>query len=451
MDLGKSKEYSIVIKLAIPAMLGQLINVLYSIIDRIYVSGIGEGDYALAGVGIIAPICTLVISFSYLVGVGGAPLMAISLGEGNKKNAKRILANAFVLLAILGLIIPIVLLLTYEPLLYTFGATTNTFSYAKDYLLIYLIGIPFSILASGLNQYLIAQGYSGKGMATMFIGAIINIVLDPIFIFTLNMGVSGAALATIISQICSFIFVFIVLLSKKTNVRLSFNNYNLYVMKKILFLGISPFVIQMTDSLMVLALNMSIKLNAGVMIDEYILIATLTTSFYQLFSMPLLGISGGTQAVLSFNYGARNIDRVKRSERYILLLALAFNVFCVIISIFICKPFLRMFTTDENIINLAYGTCRIYMYSFIILIFQYCFVDGLTALGKARIAIILSLIRKIMAVLLVFLFPIFMGMLGCFYSQMTADIISSVITFIVYGLLFNKILLERKNSTEAII
>lgn len=451
MDLGREKEYKIVLKLALPAMLGQFINVLYSIIDRMYISGIGGSEYPLTGVGVIAPICTLIISFSYLIGIGGAPLMAMSLGEKNESNAKKILANAFILLAAIGIIIPIILLSCYKPLLYTFGATANTYSYAEAYLLIYLIGVPFSILSTGLNQYLIAEGYSTKGMITMAIGAIINIILDPIFIFTFNMGVSGAALATIISQMCSFLYVFLILLFGKCKIKLSFKNYDISLMKRILRLGLSPFIIQMTDSLMVLALNMSISLNAGELVDEYILVGTITTSFYQLFSMPLLGISGGTQPVLSYNYGARNSKRVKLSEKYILLLAFIFNIICIGLSYLLADPFISLFTNNDTVHLLTNHAIKIYMYSFLILIFQYCYVDGLTGLGKARIAITLSLIRKSLALVLVFVFPLIMGMNGCFISQMTSDIISSIISFIVFNCLINKILNQRENSSTSVL
>lgn len=444
MDLSKGSIIPIVLKLALPAMLAQFINVLYSIIDRLYISNLKDfGGLALAGIGIVAPICTLITSFSYLIGLGGAPLMAMSLGEGNKENAKRILSNSFLALIILGIIIPVIILCCYEPLLYAFGASKNTFIYAKQYLLIYLIGAPFAIMALGLNQFIISQGFSNKGMATMLIGALVNIALDPLFIYGCNMGVVGAALATSISQILSFGYVFYILLSKHTGVKITFSGYKPSIILKISKLGLSPFLICMTDSLISIVLNISIKLYAKNEVDTYITVATLTNSFFQLFSMPLLGISGGTGSILSFNYGARNVDRVKKSERAILILALCFTTLSTILSIFIAHPIISIFTRDTVIQQETIKMIHVFMAGFIILSFQYCFVDGLTALGKARYAVTLSLIRKISMIILTLLLPLLFGVEGCFYAELISDVASSLITLTVFLLIFQKILKKR--------
>lgn len=451
-SISSGRIWPIVLKLALPAMFAQFINVLYSIVDRIYIAKMPVvGDFALAGVGIVAPICTLITSFSYLIGLGGAPLMAMSLGENNNDNAKKILSNSFLALLILGIIIPLIILLSYEPLLYLFGASDNTFQFAKDYLLIYLIGAPFALMSLGLNQFIISQGYSTKGMLTMLIGAIVNIILDPIFIFSLNMGVKGAALATTISQIISFIYVFIILISKYSNVKIGFKGYSLKIIGRVSRLGFSPFLIGMTDSLISIVLNISIKLYSKENVDTYITVATLTNTFFQMFSMPLLGISSGTGSILSFNFGARNVTRVKKSEFTILKLALIFTTMATILSFVISKPFLKIFTDDVIITNETLKMIRIFMSGFIILSFQYCFVDGLTALGKAKYAVTLSLIRKISMILLTLLLPLLLGINGCFYAELISDISASIITLIVFLSVFNKILNTRKNSKENVI
>lgn len=451
-SISSGRIWPIVLKLALPTMFAQFINVLYSIVDRIYIAKMPVvGDFALAGVGIVAPICTLITSFSYLIGLGGAPLMAMSLGENNNDNAKKILSNSFLALLILGIIIPLIILFSYEPLLYFFGASDNTFQFAKDYLLIYLIGAPFALMSLGLNQFIISQGYSTKGMLTMLIGAIVNIILDPIFIFSLNMGVKGAALATTISQIISFIYVFIILISKYSNVKIGFKGYSLKIIGRVSRLGFSPFLIGMTDSLISIVLNISIKLYSKENIDTYITVATLTNTFFQIFSMPLLGISSGTGSILSFNFGARNITRVKKSEFTILKLALIFTTMATILSFVISKPFLKIFTDDIIITNETLKMIRIFMSGFIILSFQYCFVDGLTALGKAKYAVTLSLIRKISMILLTLLLPLLLGINGCFYAELISDISASIITLIVFLSVFNKILNTRKNSKENVI
>ena len=444
LDLAKDKEYKIVLRLAIPAVIAQLINVLYSIVDRLYISNMpNNGDLALSGIGVVAPICTLITSFSYLIGLGGAPLMAISLGEKNDEKAKKILANAFMCLIFLGIVIPLIIFSCYSTLLNTFGATTNTFSFAKDYLLIYLLGAPFALLALGLNQFIVSMGYSTKAMITMLIGAIVNIILDPIFIFGFNMGVSGAALATVIAQVLSCLFTLWVLFSKSSQVRISFGKYDIKIILKITLLGLSPFIIAATDSLVCIILNSSIKIYGGDLVDEYISVATITNSFFQIFTMPLLGISGGTGAVLSYNYGAKEIKRVKTAEKYILISALVLTSVAFVLSFFITLPVINLFNANETVQNIAQRTIRIFMNGIIMLSFQYCFVDGLTALGRAKEAVVLSLIRKTTTIILTLVLPVFMGIIGCFYAELISDLFASTVTLIVFSILFSKILNKR--------
>lgn len=449
-ELKQGNIIKVVLRLALPAMLAQFINVLYSIIDRIYITNLGEkGDLALTAIGVVAPICTLISSFSSLLGQGGGPLMEMKVGEGNLDKAKKVLSNAFLLLIISGILIPIIILIFHEPILNLFGVTENTKDYANDYMLFYLIGAPFQIMALGLNYYLTSQGYSNKAMFTMILGALVNIVLDPLFIFAFGLEVKGAAIATSIAQIVSFIYVVIVLRMKSTEIKLSFGGYNLKIMWKIIVLGFSPFIILMTDSLVLVILNMSLKLHCDPNeVDSYILVATIISSFYQLFSMPLLGISGGTGSILSYNYGAKNSKRLKKAEFVITAFALIFTTLCVIISIFTAKPFFNYMTDSKFVVDIATKMIWCYMGPFIILTFQYTFVDGLTALGLAKYGIFLSLNRKITNITLILVLPIFMGGEGVFFAELIADIWSSVVTFTVFMLSFNHIL--KKNEQQIV-
>ena len=450
-DLETKPVLRVVLRLAIPAMLAQFINVLYSIIDRLFISNLeGIGDLALSGVGITAPFCTFITSFSILIGLGGAPLVAMSLGEGREDNARKILFNSFIALLGLGIIIPLIIFIFHDPLLHLFGATDNTFIYAKDYLLYYLIGAPCALMTLGLNQFLISQGYSTKAMITMLIGAITNIILDPIFIFTLGLGVKGGAIATSISQIISFIYVMIMLL-KYSNVKLRVAQLDFKLVGKISKLGLSPFIIMMTDSLVFIIMNMSIKMHGGDLVDKYINVATISTSYYQLFSLPLMGISGGTGSILSYNYGARNSKRVKSAARTIVSCGLVFTTISFIISLFTTKGFIGFYTKDLFIQEESAKMVFMFMITFIPLAFEYCFVDGLTALGRAKHAISISLSRKLSIMGLIIILPFIFGIRGIYIAQPIADIISSITAILVFTLSIGRILKRREESTSTIV
>ena len=279
IDLGNDKINKTIFKLAIPAMLGQLVNVLYGIVDRMYIGNISEiGDIALGGVGVSVPITTLLTSFSYLIGVGGAPLLAMNLGAKREKEANKILANGFLAMLVISIIIPLITLCALDPLLLAFGATNENLIYAHEYMFIYLLGAPFAIMALGLNQFIICQGNSMSGMKTMLIGAIVNIILDPIFIFTFKLNVAGAAIATVIAQFASFMYTLIVLI-RKTQIRINFGNYDLKLIGRIMIMGLSPFIILATDSIVNICLNASLKQAAGLDANTYLTVSTITTSF----------------------------------------------------------------------------------------------------------------------------------------------------------------------------
>lgn len=298
IDLSDNRVFSTVIKLAVPAMIAQLVNVLYSIVDRMFVGNIeGIGDIALAGVGVCAPITTLISSFAFLVGTGGAPIFAMALGEGDDNKAKKILSTAAAMLVVIAVIVTVAVCSALRPILMTFGASDNSYEYARQYLLVYALGAVFSITATGLNQFIIAEGYSGVGMATVVIGAVANIALDPLFIFTFGMGVTGAALATVISQTLSFAFVIVFLTRRSVKCRLALGKPSLKTAKKIAVMGISPFAIMATDSVIIIAVNVVLQRYGGEDGDMWITVSTIVQAFLSLITMPMLGISTGTQPV----------------------------------------------------------------------------------------------------------------------------------------------------------
>lgn len=447
-DLGKDSVIKLVLRLAIPAMLAQFINVLYGIVDRIYIGNLPEiGDYALSGTGVCAPIATLITSFAFLIGTGGAPYFSMSLGEKKSDDAKKILSNSFLMLFILSTIITIIVLIFKKPLLMTFGASEISYIYAKEYLTYYALGSIFAIMSLGLNQFIVAQGFSKVGMKTIVIGAILNIILDPIFIFGFNLGVKGAAIATVFSQSASFFYVILFLFSKKPEIKISFGNYDFSVIKKIIKLGLSPFIIIATDSLIIIALNSILQYHGGDEGDYWITIATIVQSFMQLITMPLLGITGGTQPILSYNYGSKDFDRVKKAQKVILTLCLIFTSIMFVLSFLISPIFVQIFTNNAEIIKLSRWGIGVYMIGVIPLSFQYSFVDSLTALGQPKFAIFLSLFRKIGLIFtFTLILPYLFDVSTSFYAEPISDILSAITSTAVFLIVFPKILEKRRRQ-----
>lgn len=446
LDLGSPRVLPTVLKLVIPAMIAQFINVLYSIVDRMYVGNIaGIGDTALAAVGVCAPITTLISSFAFLIGTGGAPLFAMALGEGKEETSKKILTNALYSLAAIALIVTAIVFAFEKPLLMTFGASGSTYAYARQYLLIYAAGALFSITATGLNQYITAQGYSGMGMLTTVIGAAANIALDPLFIFVFRMNVAGAALATVLSQFLSFLFVAVFLLLKSTKIRLSLGRASLRLIGKIVKLGISPFIIMATDSVIIIVSNAVLQSRGGADGDLWITVSTVVQAFFQLITMPMMGISTGSQPVISYNYGAKNTALIKKAEKYITALCLGFTVFMTLVSLFAAGPFVSLFTSNAEIASRSVWGIRIFMIGVIPLSFQYAFVDGLTALGQPQYAIVLSLTRKLVVYLgCILVLPVFWGAQAVFYAEPAADICAAILSSAVFLIVFPKILKKRE-------
>ncbi|MEF9975407.1 MAG: MATE family efflux transporter, partial [Oscillospiraceae bacterium] len=409
-DLGNDKVKKLVINLAIPSMLAQLVNVMYGIVDRIFIGNIPVvGEAALAGAGVCAPIVTLITSFAILIGIGGAPLLAMRLGEKDEQGAEAILANAFVMLLGLGAVLTAVFLIFKRPLLMTFGASDTTFMYADTYLTICISGSVFALLAAGLNQFIICQGFSTIAMLTVITGAVMNIILDPIFIFVFKMGVAGAAFATIISQAASCALALLFLFGKRAHVSITFRGYAPRIMRRIIIFGLSPFLIIATDSVIMIVLNTVLQYYGGAEKgDMLITCATIVFSYFQIISMPLSGITGGTQPILSFNYGARNTARIKEAQRVILFAGMIFVTVMFAVSQILPQFFVLIFTRNTEYVRLSVWGIRVFTLAIIPMAIQYAVVDGFTAMGYARVAVSLSLFRKSIFMVTTIVAPIFL-------------------------------------------
>lgn len=448
-DLGKDRIPILVLKLAIPSMIAQFVTVLYSIIDRMFIGNIPKiGDAALAGVGVCGPIVTLLTSFGTLIGLGGSILMTMRMGAGRKKQAESILTHSFALLVVFSAVLTVLFLVSKRYLLNWFGASPATFPYADSYLTIYTAGTFFALLAIGLNYFITCQGFPAIGMITVLIGAVTNIILDPVFIFVLDMKVAGAAIATVIAQFASCAFAFCFLTGKKIPIkitRLRKKTFSPLIVKKIIGLGISPFLILATDSVIIIVLNTVLQKYGGPKEgDILITCATIVQSYMMLITGPMLGISSGTQAILSYNYGARNIKRVKKAEKYVLILCLCFTTLMFLLSRIVPEYFIRIFTKDALQLQLCTWGIGVFTLMIIPLSFQYVFVDGFTALGRSKTALVLSLWRKGDYMLFTIVLPIFFGAKSAFYAQPLADGIGAVMSTIAFLLIFRKHLEKRE-------
>lgn len=445
-NLDTDDVKGLVWRLAIPSMLAQFVSVFYSIVDRMYIGNIPEiGEAALAGVGICGPIVTLVSSFAFLIGVGGAPLMSIRLGEKNERAASQILANCFCMLAVLSLVLTIVSMALRGRLLWWFGAGANTFDYAYEYITIYLLGTVFALMTTGLNQFVICQGFAKAGMLSVVLGAISNIILDPIFIFGLEMGVQGAAIATVLSQMVSCIFVLWFLFSDRIPIRITFRGYDWQIMKRVIAIGMTPFIIIAMDNLLIIAMNSVIqRYGSGGQGDTLLTCATILQSFMLIVTMPLGGITSGTQTILGYNYGARRPDRIIQAEKAIFKMGFVFTAVMFLIAQLIPGVFVRIFTRKEEYIHLTEWAIRIYTLGIIPLSAQYTIVDGFTGMGISRVAISLSMFRKIVFFAGVFLIPVFFGIEAVFYTEPLSDFLGSAVSVTAFLILFKRIIGDPK-------
>ena len=446
--LGSEKISSLVMRIAIPSMLAQFVSVLYSIVDRMFVGNIPlNGDLCLAGVGVSGPIVTMISAFASLIGIGGTPLIGIALGEGNKDRARKILANCFVMLVGISVAVTIASLILRRPMLLLFGASEVTLPYAEAYFTIYVSGTIFALLSIGMYQFVIAQGFAKTGMCSVVLGAVLNIILDPIFIYVFDMGVRGAATATVISQAASTLFVLTFLL-KKAEIRITFGGYSFKTMLRVLTLGITPFLIIAMDNVMIIAMNSLLQRYGGENGDLLVTVNTIVQSFMLVMTMPLGGISGGTQCILSYNYGAGYSDRVLKAQRYIFGLCIVYTGILFVLARVAGPLFASLFTADPEINAQACRAIRICTIFAIPLGIQYEIVDGFTGMGQVQMTLPLSFWRKGAYFIALFLIPLFADASMIFYAEPISDILAVSLSIPMYIVMIRKILRKREASVS---
>lgn len=444
-NLGTDDIRSLVPRIALPAMLAQFVSVFYSIVDRMYIGNIPEiGETALAGVGICGPIVTMISAFAAWIGVGGAPLMSIKMGEKNRQGAERILANCFLLLLGVSVVITGLAYLSADTLLWWFGATETIFPYAKAYMSVYISGTVFAILSLGLNQFITCQGFAGLGMCSVILGAVCNIILDPVFIFGLDMGVVGGAAATVVSQAASCIFALCVLFGKRVPVRITrVRSLDGRICRRVFLLGLTPFLIILFDNILIVIQNIMIKQFGGSQSDLLLTCNTIVQSFMLMVTMPLSGISAGTQSILGYNYGAGNGRRIIDAEKQILKVAVIFTTVMSLIAQCGAGIFARIFTGEAQYIEMTEHFIHIYTLGIIPLAVQYVFVDGLTGMGIARLALPLSFFRKAVYITMVVYLSVRFGAAVMFWAEPVSDVVSPIVSTIVFLTALPKLLRKR--------
>ena len=447
-ELGTGSIPKLFFKLAIPAVVAQVVNLLYNIVDRIYIGHIPEiGASALTGVGLFASIMMFITAFSMLAGAGGAPLASISLGKNDKDHAEKIMTNSFLLLLVFAVILTVVIYFLAPTLLTMFGASEVTLPYAVDYARIYVLGTVFVLIVTGMNPFVTTQGFANIAMLTTVIGAVINIVLDPIFIFALNMGVKGAALATVLSQAVGAIWILRFLTGPKTTLKLRKENMKLdpKIFGPTLALGISPFIMVSTESLLSISFTTSLAKYGG---DIAVGAMTIITSINMLVTMPLQGFTQGGQPIMSYNYGAGNVDRVKKAFFMQFGVCVGYAALFWGICMLIPNTLAGIFTTDAALAEYASWAIRIYMAGIFSVGFQLACQQSFMALGQAAISLVMAFLRKLILLIpLIFILPNFFAdkVFAVFLAEPVSDIIAATITTVVFFTQFKKIMAKTQN------
>lgn len=442
--LGTEPIGKLLLKMALPTVAAQLINMLYNIIDRVYIGHIpGNGALALTGVGVCMPLIMIVSAFAALVGNGGAPRATIYMGKNDPETAEKILGNCFCLQIIVSVILTVVLLLFNRSLLLAFGASENTISFAVDYMNIYALGTLFVQLTLGMNAFITAQGFAKEGMLSVLIGAIANIILDPIFIFALGMGVKGAALATIISQGASCIWVVSFLFGKRTSLRIKPQNMRLMpsIFLPCLALGSAIFIMQASESVISVCFNSSLLKYGG---DVAVGAMTILTSVMQFTMLPLQGLGQGAQPIISYNYGARNTDRVKAGFWLLLKVSLIYSTISWVCVMCFPQLFAAMFTSDAVLAAFTKTAMRIYFAVSLIFGIQIACQMTFNSLGNAKASIVVAVMRKfVLLIPLIFLMPHLYTAdrtLAVYMAEPVADFIAVTFTSILFTFQFKKAL-----------
>lgn len=443
--LGTEPIGKLLLKMAIPTVLAQLVNMLYNVVDRIFIGHIeGVGDYALTGVGICMPIIMAISAFAALISSGGAPRASICLGEGKPKDAERILGSCFSLQILVSVILTAVILIFNRDLLMAFGASDNTVGYAADYMGIYAMGTVFVQLTLGMNAYITAQGATRVSMISVLIGAVANIVLDPILIYAFGMGVKGAALATVISQALSCSWALSFLFGNKTVLKIKKENLKIEarVVLPCIALGLAPFIMQMSESVISVCFNSSLQSYGG---DIAVGAMTILTSVMQFAMLPLQGVAQGAQPITSYNYGAKNKERVKQSFFMLLKVSLAYSVFLWACIMLFPGAFASVFTNKPELIEFTENALRIYCGVLCIFGMQVAAQMTFISLGKALSSITVAVVRKFVLLLpLIFIVPHFVDdkTMGVYLAEPIADTLAVTFTTILFVFQFRKALRE---------
>lgn len=447
IDLEKDNLIPLCLRLSIPTAISQAVQVLYAIVDRMYIGHIDQiGTLALSAVGIASPITSLVSSFSVLIGLGGAPIMAMRLGGGEKDKAADVMSMALYLLIAISIILTPLFFFLRNPLLSFFGATEANMAYASTYLGWYLVGTPFIILASGLSNYLINQGQSRKAMIAVLTATVFNVVLDPLFIFVFNMDVKGAAIATVISQAVQLIITLHYIRGKDLMLPLSLKKVNLpgAIMFKIFKFGLSPFIIIATDSLLMILLNTMLSRYGKADADLLITASAIIQSFHLLVMNPLGGITAGCQGLLSYNYGAGNSERVKKGAAIAQLYAVIYSSLMFAIIMLFSDSLVLLFTSDETVAAYASHYLKLFELMIIPLAFQYSNVDAFTALAEVRFSLPLSLGRKLIFLIAILTLPRIFTADTAFFAEPVADLLGAIISTTLFWSQLPRILRRRK-------
>ena len=449
-DMGTGSVKKLMVQMAVPALVGQVVNLLYNIVDRIYIGHIPEvGGLALTGVGLFSPILMLITAFAMMAGSGGAPRAAIAMGQGDKEKAEKILGNSFTVLMIFAVLLTVGFYFACPSLLRMFGASDATLPYALEYGRIYVLGSVFVLIVMGMNVFITTQGFASVSMLTTVIGAVINIVLDPILIFGLNMGVKGAAIATVLSQAVSAVWILRFLTGKKTILKLKPANMKLIpsIILPCLGLGISTFVMLSTESILSVSFTSSLARFGG---DVAVGAMTVLTSINQLITMPLSGVCQGGQPLISFNYGAKKYDRVKEAFFCQFFTCVAYTTVFWLLLMIAPNVFAGIFTSDAALVDYTAWALKIFLACGFSVGFQISCQQAFMALGQAKISLVMALLRKVFLLIpLIFILPNFFEnqAFAVFLAEPVSDIIAAAVTTFMFFRFFLKMLKEGKAAS----
>ena len=431
-DFGEGSIAGNIMSMAIPMTVAQILNLLYNMVDRIYIGHIpGAGSLALTGVGLTFPVISMIAAFANLFGMGGAPLCSIARGRQDFNQAQRIMQNAFCMLIGTGIFVTIAGFLIERPLLYAFGASDATYPFASDYLKIYLLGNLFVMIGLGMNPFINSQGFGKIGMITVTLGAVINILLDPLFIFVFHMGVRGAALATVIAQFGSAVWVLCFLFSDKPilRLRLKWEAPDWPVVRQIMTLGVSGFIMNFTNSVVQVVCNRQLQFYGG---DLYVGVMTVLNSVRDVSTMGIQGIANGAQPVISFNYGAGKKERVKQGIRFMTVVCIIYTCVVWMVTLTFPGPLIRMFNSESKLVAAGIPAMHIYFFGFCFMALQFSGQSTFQALGEAKYAITFSIFRKIVIVVpLTFLLPMIpgIGLFGVFLAEPISNVVGGCASF----------------------